>query len=368
MEYFSELAKPTDILVIGNGFDLHCGLKSSFKNFFDSELRIGSSLNAKKIKDNLWYLIFTFAFMLDKDNGGDVVPYVNNKNPLWMDVESYIDLVFKSDKNLMSRLKIHNFILNALNSELSMDEESDYINGDRKNQRFHLKNRVWKIKNSKGFTKVEDFLFYDLNRFENDFANYLKKEITTKKESYEKNVENFILNTLDNYGSNNIYLLSFNYSRSFYNSIDEKNIINVHGSLKDNNIIIGIGDYEQGGLSGRENFKKDKRRIKNNLGSLKLPPKEDIKSIMFYGCSFSEQDWNYYKLIFKRYELGINSNLVLKFLYSIFGSNEIEKENNKDKYFRACESVVNSYLKDNHLNNSFVELCGTGEIEFSPIE
>ena len=51
-----------DVLITGNGLDLHCGLKSSFKDFFDFKLLTSSStFNENEIASNIWYLIFTYS-------------------------------------------------------------------------------------------------------------------------------------------------------------------------------------------------------------------------------------------------------------------------------------------------------------------
>lgn len=43
--------KTTDqLLIIGNGFDLACGLKSRYKDFFDT-------ISKEKYRDNFWYYI-----------------------------------------------------------------------------------------------------------------------------------------------------------------------------------------------------------------------------------------------------------------------------------------------------------------------
>lgn len=360
---FEELNKPTDVLVIGNGFDLHCGLKSSFKNFFDSELKNGNQLNVKRIKSNIWYLIFTFAFMLKEDKGGKIVPFVGNDNPLWMDVETYIDKVFRSTKSL----PIFDFVNNTLKKEPDMFlSDSDIINGDSKNQPFLMSHRVRYLKNQFKFTSASDLLLHELNIFEKDFAFYLINELKNKKIKYEQEVNKFVLITIDNYATNSFFVLSFNYTRNFGSSVDSDKIINVHGTLDKGNIIIGIGDYENGGLPGRDLFKKSKRRVKDDYGSINLPPIVDIKSVCFYGCSFSKQDWNYYRLLFNFYKLG-QSNIVFKFLYSDFCEKKEDNKNNRNKYYNACSETVNKYFVENGMQLKFDDLYNLGKIVFKSV-
>lgn len=176
----------------------------------------------------------------------------------------------------------------------------------------------------------------------------------------------FALVTLDNYATNSLFVLSFNYTNYFGTGVDTDKINNVHGTLENENIIIGIGDYEKGGLPGRDKFKKSKRRVIGNYGKMNLPSKENIKNIMFYGCSFSKQDWTYFKMLFDRYELG-RGNIVFKFLFSDYSTNQLENEKNRRKYYDSCVEVVESYFNDNGINKKFNELYSTGEIEFNAI-
>lgn len=368
LEALEELEKPSDILVVGNGFDLHCGLKSSFKNFFDSELRLGNGrLNENRIIDNIWYLIFTYAFMLNSDKGGKLVPFIKNNDPLWMDIESYIDKVFKT-KNSIGELRIYDFIKNKLNFEPSLEEiafqHNTFINGDDKNQPYQIGHRVNVLRSQ--FNNPEDLLFFELNRFENDFAEYLKKEIEREKQNYINNLDQFIQNKLDNHGTNEFFILSFNYTDSYEDSIEKKNIINIHGTLEKSNIVIGIGDYEKGGFAGRDKFKKFKRRVQYNYGPMMLPSNQDIKSVVFYGCSFSIQDWNYYRLLFRKYELE-KQRVIFKFLYSDYCDDKKSNDDNRNKYYYNCSNIVNLYLSEINSLLSFDDLYSLGTIEFASI-
>lgn len=48
-------------VIIGNGFDLHCGLKSSFKDFFFQKiLNKDGQVNVASTRSNIWYLLFYF--------------------------------------------------------------------------------------------------------------------------------------------------------------------------------------------------------------------------------------------------------------------------------------------------------------------
>lgn len=366
-QIFNELNKATDILVIGNGFDLHCGLKSSFKDFFESELKSGQLLNVQKIKSNIWYLIFTFAFMLNngKNDKAKLIKCINKDNPLWMDVEDYIASVF----DLHTNSKVYYFINKTLKENdfsTYYENGNDYLNGDYRNQLFTIKQRILELKLMHGFTNAEDLLFFELKNFEKDFARYLKKEVERKKEDYEKEIGEFIVCNLDNYGERNLFVLSFNYTNNFNNNVDKDKKCNIHGSLEEDNIIIGIGDNESSKNSGRELFVKYKRRMAMNFGSLNLP-KDNIRNVLFYGCSFSTQDFEYYDYLFKLYKLG-EGDTTFTFLYSDFSRTEKENEENRKKYISKCGETIKKHLLCNNKSLNFNNLYCEGKIVFMSLD
>lgn len=165
-----ELIKPSTIVVVGNGLDLHCGLRSSFKNFFDSKLMYG-----------IWYLIFALAFVLEGNKGGDIVPFVGVDNLLWMDIENCIDKVFKT-RDLGGELRIYDFINNELHSKADLEEyylcSYTKIMGDSKNQRYTIR-RINELKYK--LNNHEDLLMHELKKFEKDFSIYMKEQIEINK-------------------------------------------------------------------------------------------------------------------------------------------------------------------------------------------
>ena len=96
------------LLIIGNGFDLNCGLESSFRHFL------------KKIdtKSNIWYLILSFAFSeSDKPYVSPVFENIKKGNVLWMDVEDYIKRILYMHRN-------HNNETSRLNQSFGL---KDYL-------------------------------------------------------------------------------------------------------------------------------------------------------------------------------------------------------------------------------------------------
>lgn len=74
----------TQLLILGNGFDLHCGLRSSYKDFFHSEIlySIVEPFGVKKLKAGV--LGFWESLLLEYYK-------TNNKDDYaWCDIETII--------------------------------------------------------------------------------------------------------------------------------------------------------------------------------------------------------------------------------------------------------------------------------------
>lgn len=98
-----------ELLIIGNGFDLHSRLKSTYKDFFESRyssecveecneygysLRYNELIELNKISDlNFWDLYFILNFLDD-----------NNKDKTWANIEEEIRIFLTEDnKNVITK-------------------------------------------------------------------------------------------------------------------------------------------------------------------------------------------------------------------------------------------------------------------------
>lgn len=353
-EIEKELRKPNTLLVLGNGFDLHCGLHSSFKDFFSSEmLDSNGKLITMKITSNIWYTIFYYAFMLKEDKGGTLIPYVKNEDPLWMDIEEYISKVFSVGDNLILNMRIYDFINNALNSgesslfndEVSISGYNMSLNGGDKEQKYNIKQIALRLCEIYGYRNAIDLLFHELKRFENDFSDYLISEINNKKVTYKEKVDDFLLNKMDNYGSNEVFVLSFNYTNQFEKCVEKEYVLNLHGTLKDKNIIIGVDSKDNAIFSLAERFKKLDRRMQIGYLSVEIPDSNQIDEVIYYGCSLGMLDYSYYSFIFQKYNLG-ESKTKFVFLYSNYCKTNEENENNRRKYVDSIKNLILRYLEE----------------------
>lgn len=111
----------------------------------------------------------------------------------------------------------------------------------------------------------------------------------------------------DIYGE--LHIINFNFTLESFGN-------NVHGNLKDGNIIFGIDDGVINDISGAHMFSKTYRKLHIDFGKETILPKR-VDNIIFYGHSFGEADYSYFQSIFDYYDL-YDSSVKLNFLHSYY--------------------------------------------------
>ena len=396
------------LLIIGNGFDLACGLKSSYKDFFDNYLNPISSTSSKMY----WEQYFKIMSYLNDDYS-------------WTDIETQIfmqlqNIEFLIENNLLkskyyadrdSLEEQINFILTENNKNATLDSLMNT---------FYLLYSIFEysiIDNSLKLNNVLSKIKNDLLKLEGHFTKYLRNEIQNANNKIEKNNENatniftengyFIkskllfatlllfhinvnvsetplsmppieilhntansnltINNLDvcylsNFDNVENYVLSFNYTNPFQFS----NLRNIHGNLMNGNIIFGI-DYDKVNTffsNQPTQFTKSYRILENKLNSNIVIP-ADINKILFYGHGLGEADYSYFQAIFDTVDL-YHSNTQLVFFWNNF--------NEEDQYKIQVERVTNliekygqTFANKDHGRNLFTKLLLENRIIFEQI-
>ena len=350
------------LLIIGNGFDLHCGLKSSYKDFFQSTIldTIGGRYGLQQMKagvSGFWEtLLFGYYTTFGKVNYN------------WCDIETII-------KNTVLAIGCQHsgFAFNALASVKRVEDTYDAIktlNDPIEKFSYNYCMSVFYSYIKKTYSDDElyslllDNILKELHKFERRFCNYIKDSIVNfdngKKlnEQYIVNAVN-LLNILTGFSNknyetindilerqeedyytlsqefanlNSTYILSFNYTSLFdILKVDSPcSYNNVHGKLCMNpcaencascNIIFGIDDtaiQSQDENSELHKFSKTYRKMLNVNASTRILPAKDnqLIDIKFYGHSLSEADYSYFQSIFDYYNLYENNKVSLVFYYS----------------------------------------------------
>lgn len=360
----------SQLLILGNGFDLHCGLKSSYKDFFQSSIldNIGVLYGLRQKKAE------AIGFWENLLN--EYYKKFGNDNYRWCDIETIIkDTV----------LTIEEIAFNAIKS-VRQGESLEVIKT--------IKEFLYKICMSFYFSLLQrnicsddeacslliNHILQELNKFERRFCKYIKDNIVNPKNENEFNTQYIVnamnlLKTLTGFTDiqfetiddiikrqekaydkplsptmcqsdwrekrilshefanlRSVNILSFNYTALFdILGVDSPCLYNnVHGKLCLNkcsrdctscNIIFGIDDSII--QSHEKNFELHKfsktyrKMLNTNAETCILPKKNNrLIEIKFYGHSLSEADYSYFQSIFDYYNIYENNKVSLIFYYS----------------------------------------------------
>lgn len=330
----------SNLIVLGNGFDLKCGVKSTFKDFFDNRISEDVEQQIKSFYKNIDLRDSYRSLSFDEAQEYDGVLVPEDRYNLIKDAKlTFWDLLFVAKKNKKTLVNWHNVEQNMLDILKELDLTKNYshlgqrmISGipglsvklNNNTERYLIKCSIlayYVIPKERYRSKknLDDFLLSELIEFESSFSKYLEDKIL---ETYEYSYVSELLirkiigedNSIDD-----VEALSFNYTEP---SCLRSKITNVHGKLRNNNIIFGIDQDEIRPNSLIYKYTKTFRKMvqinKNNGDSVYINNKNDLKNIFFYGHSLSVLDYSYFQSIFDYYNL-YDSNVSLTFCCSPYG-------------------------------------------------
>ena len=345
--------KKKKLLILGNGFDLHCNLKSKFSDFMFEEVFIKGdtrylALEKHFLKKNIWYYLLAFRFYYKASS--PIFLYVGGNDIKWMDVEDFIKCVLVKDKNnrLLPWLKETFEGLKSFN--FYTDHISDFYGDD------YFKAAVVDcIDNIKdNYSDIFQLLFGELNQFEKDFSDYLKRQLD--KCDYLA----FAHKTLDAFKENKLYdklyIWSFNYTDPSHD-YDNCRFQRIHGGLYNDvsDAIIGIDQNDINDIDENLNiirFTKAWRKI-STIGFVEeLPNKEEVDEICIYGHSLGKQDYSYFHSIFNYYGFASDSKIVVRFYYSDYAlnpdgtPNTVENDKNYNSFIDSVFKLLIDYASN----------------------
>lgn len=330
-------------LILGNGADLYCKLKTSYKDFFESNVELNKifdyaitqkvPLNLIKTTSNyidlnpflglkdknvsIWYLYFYMISISKKKYKIDEIR--------WCDIEEEIKNSFVNDKYSNC---FWNKRFQFLKGEYYEDLHNDHI--------------LWLINLKRNydtdFISLQQFYEYlldELKQFENMFNDYLK--LAMNQDSFparqlQKNMFGSLLNQVTS-------IDTFNYTEpnSFYpyeswnHSI---RISHVNGSMTIENNESGIFGIDSKGIDPIDEkyiFTKTWRRIEKVSSS--SYHSFDFDNIIIFGHSLNEQDYSYFFSVFDILKISdFSENSKIVFAYTIYDENkktDIIKEQRK---------------------------------------
>ena len=374
------MANTPQLLILGNGFDLHCGLKSGYADFFNAYIRPyksyfptlfihqtnfwaqlliyreGWSFNKwcdieSMIKDTLLAICFGETNTAsDLRNGiwaisSESRHHINDiaqvtTNHITQFLYAYCADFFDSRNSILPEADPHFSTLHLLLEHLLQDlhvlerQFCQYLkdqivnpkNPEQLNTTYLINafNLLGKLTDSSNmvFADFDDILVRDTVEEWKQTDDHMRSTISLEK----RTLSNRFLNL------RNTHILSFNYTALFDILAVESPCVynNVHGKLcsnpcgetcKSSNIIFGIDDtfiHSQNANTELRMFSKTYRKMSDTSTSVSILPKNDNKplAIKFYGHSLSSADYSYFQSIFDYYDLYGNSNVRLIFYFS----------------------------------------------------
>lgn len=332
------------LLILGNGFDLKCGLKSKYEDFFN-DLYSQELTESKEEQE-------AFKQELDKD------PMLKHllQNPNYEDELAEKLVQYCKSDNFWNKFFWRSYIYNS-----TFKRWED------------IEKRIYDVVSS--YNGFYNKLFNDLKSFEKEFMNYLNGIIDQKYiDNVKSNVFKLLLDStgfttrIDGWETPISYqILSFNFTdyKKYCDKLKDNKVYNVHGNLTDKNIIFGI--------DGKDNMNKDYyqftktyRIMENHIDGLSI--QDSIKTIKFYGHGLGEADYSYFQAIFDKLNL-YNSDVKLFFYFSFYeGKTEedILKDQN-DAIIRLITKYGETLDNKDHGKNLLHKILLEGRLQIKEI-
>lgn len=379
-----------DLVILGNGFDLHCGLESTYsdfvnwlnknnynyqniftylfssehkqKNWIDVEKSIEKFLTFFLNKENIeeyqkslheYSMSSRYTKMLLFSEQGDswknkVEKYINNNYPQYEMINYLLDGILFYD-TLDNWIDEYPKIEKAENLEKEKDKEfikfflekEPYI-------KLHtcLRSNEYSHNIKKQF--LVQFFIDELNEMEKLFADFLDEQIH-KCTSYEENARQTINKILGPKESlDDTKIITFNYTNPLSDFLpqNKKDVVNnIHGNIINKSCIFGI-DIKNIDSDLLLPFTKTYRKLTSEENQNIINNGEKVDNIYFYGHGFGKSDYSYFQAIFDSIDI-YNSSTVLNFYYSIY--KEEDKENIEYNEYTKVINLINNYGKT--LNN-----------------
>lgn len=384
------------IIIIGNGFDLQCDLKSDYGSFYNDcklkntnfyeYIRVELLGKTKYNQHSSYTIDYEESFYKSRDfvnerlqdidlnnvNSWEVIltvlcskQFKNLENIFWKDIEKYIsDFVTNSDnKNEININNLGTAFIKIRNHEPIVEKDLilyklaftifKIFNSEDSDLIFNMSKLYFdKYLVSKDVYDLYRFLLNELNRLEYKLGIYLECIYSKNRNIYERKAEqlfNLIIGSLKEDAKK--YIMSFNYTLPKV-KISNLNGVNVHGSIEDldkyklNSIIIGIDQDKIKSSDFAYMFTKTYRKmyLSTNLNSQPLPKniaQSPVSNIFIYGHSLSEADYSYYFSLFDFYSI-YSSDVKVNFIFTVY--KEVERDIIEHRLFLDITKLFNVYI------------------------
>lgn len=357
--------KNINLLVLGNGFDLACGEKTSIFDFVNSIL--GNPNNAWS-HYKLNFIVSLIWFMADETGGDRWKDFLNLNNAEfndWMDFEKIIYHLVLDEKTYDLIKDIYN---NPSKYKQNTDKGAAYVLAQ-----YFLNFRSWHKDFFSSSDSYLDFLENAIAEFEHQLLHYL---ISVDRDLKIYAHKELLLRKLRS-GYDRTSVMDFNYTH-IPSDIIYHPVFHIHG-ITDVKCLVGIDPYykKPGSndlyktLGGKIRFTKVYKRLKysskEELQQFVL--RKNINRITFFGHSLGEQDYSYFQSVFDYINL-YESVVVLIFCYTEYDKEAPIKEIDRltQRVFKLINRYGETLTNKDHGNNLLNKLLLEGRLVFRELD
>ena len=380
MSFSNENQSLKQLIVLGNGFDLACGLKSTYSDFFD--YIYGQQIVNNTNSNNFWYDIFRNYKQKSIENWADIeeqiliqlknIEYLYNEKILIegrgdSETSSLAQSEYKENNIPMNLYVTLEFLLPYFVKVRSEKTTQNIL----KKQLLVLEDDFRKYLLSITKNNADDGIYYKyymkskvLNKYiqlcnsseshNSDLVSKLEDTTIFKHSPQKKKFDETLSEIYKEKNSNENLVLIFNYTKVW----DVENVRNIHGDLDNGNIIFGI-DYDKLNNNFKNapiEFSKSYRVLENGLTST-FDISSDIDIIKIYGHGLGKADYSYYQSIFDSVDLYHGKTKVM-FFWSDY--KDKEKEQIHKDFVNGVTNLIEEYgttfSNKDHGRNLFTKL------------
>lgn len=332
-----------NILVIGNGFDLYHGLKTSYIDFVRYSKELTKTTKGTKGRD--WAISNSFVNCFIK---------VVSENQNWIDCEREIEIIITMILKILYDRNVF-----AANSNLIDESESSLYSYEF--ERLKLMDKFCEKSNT-DWIRFQSMYFKAYEGIDkNVILKTLKCDLNNLIKLFKCYLEENVINQPATHLSNQIkeinpdYVINFNYTNTYeLYDINRQDVCYIHGSVQDNNMVLGIRDIDETNMDSIY-FKKFFQRIQKHTDVIQWDRFGKIQSLTettreattyFFGHSLSKTDGDLIRSIY------VNSQKIIIFY--------LKRHNDYE------QKVIN--LIDTLGKEVVIQGMYSGQIEFIPIK
>ncbi|MBA3925576.1 AbiH family protein [Listeria rustica] len=367
----------SQLIVLGNGFDIQSKLKSRFSDFYKDRVENVLKLNCQEDCYDLDILSNSKLLIRYKGDPNLILRHIEVEE--WGDELNQLTfwdlvMIFEEGKGQnINWCNIEALIQRVaeiiINTEEKIDTLDDFFEISEKgrgslhgNIYYKELHKLIEKSNIKYISKytiflsvinslngnvyvnkgLDEILITELRKYEQCFKGYLNNEVTSRGATYES-AKSFLLEKIceeDNDGM----ILNFNYTPNSFPHVDFANKfkrVNVHGSLH-GDVIFGIDHSNVDANSKLYPFTKTFRKlVMDNNEPLSIVNK-DIRYLVFYGHSLGSADYSYFQSIFDYLNIYENE-IYLKFYFSNYIGGVSGEKQLKSELASSVQKLIHVY-------------------------